>query len=173
MRISRGVSGFLQHLVNGSILSGRSLAELLVLGLIALIIAEVFGRYVLLRPTKIADELAGYLLVGITFLGAAYTLRRGMHIKVDILVNRLSDRLRKRLALAMDTLGLFVIALLTWQSAKLVITDFTSQAHASTVMRTPMFIPELLVPIGLGVFCLEILRQLILQVRDLVKPGGE
>jgi TRAP-type C4-dicarboxylate transport system permease small subunit len=173
MKTAHQAKSFWERLIDGPMLAGRGLAEIFVLGLIALIVVEVFGRYVLLRPTKIADEVAGYLLVGITFLGAAYTLRRGMHIKVDILVNRLSDKLRQRLALAMDTLGLFFIALLTWQSAKLVIAHIASNTHASTPLRTPMFIPELLVPVGLAIFCLEIIRQLIVGFRELGKTGRQ
>lgn len=172
MRIARGANGFFQHLVNATTLSGRTIAELGVLALIALIVVDVVGRYVFLKPTKVADELGAYMLVGITYFGAAYTLRKGMHIKVTILVDRLSARMRRWLTLLMDSLGLFLVVLLTWQSTKLMMMSLSTDTRSVSVLRTPMFIPELLVPIGLGIFSLEILRQLILQVRDLRKSGG-
>lgn len=160
---------FFRRLVNGLTFFGRGVAELGVLALITLIAVDVFGRYVLLKSTMIADELGGYLLVAITYFGAAYTLRQGMHIRVDILVNYFSIGLRRRLTLAMEILVLIYVVLLTWQSAKLVIMDLVTPAHAPTIMRTPMFIPELLVPIGLGIFGLDILYQIVLETTDLVK----
>jgi TRAP-type C4-dicarboxylate transport system permease small subunit len=158
-----------RHLVNGLTFFGRGVAELGVLGLIALIAVDVFGRYVLLKPTMIADELGGYLLVAISFFGAAYTLRQGMHIRVDILVNYFAIGLRRSLLLATEILGLAYVVLLTWQSGKLAVMDLVTPSHAPTIMRTPMFIPEVLVPIGLGIFALDMLYHIVLETKTLVK----
>ncbi|MEX0760386.1 MAG: TRAP transporter small permease subunit, partial [Tistlia sp.] len=67
---------------------------LIVLPLALATVYDVFARYVLLEPTIWAFEL-GYSLTGAHFLlGAAYTLKRGTHIRIDLIYARLSPRRR-------------------------------------------------------------------------------
>lgn len=55
---------------------------------------QVFFRYVIPFPLVWTEELARYLCVWITFLGAAIGFREKGHIVVEILLNRLSPRSR-------------------------------------------------------------------------------
>ena len=53
---------------------------------------EVFSRYLLNAPTIWAFEL-GYMAMGThALIGAAYTLREGGHIRIDVLYSRFSDK---------------------------------------------------------------------------------
>jgi TRAP-type mannitol/chloroaromatic compound transport system permease small subunit len=55
---------------------------------------EVFSRYVLGAPTIWAFEL-GYMLMGMHFLlGGAIALKRQVHVRIDLIYARLSDRRR-------------------------------------------------------------------------------
>ncbi len=155
------------YAVNGLVLAGRHVAEITLYALILLISIDVFGRYVLSRPTNIADELGGYMLVVIAYWGAPYALQKGAHVKVTFVVEHLSLRIRKTLELVMDAIGFIFVIVLTWQSANLVIISFQSGTRSASIMRTPMFVPELAVPVGLAVFCFEILRQLIAKSKGL------
>ena len=49
---------------------------------------QVFSRYVLSSPSSFTDELAGYLLIWVSLLGAAYVAGRQEHLAIDILVQR-------------------------------------------------------------------------------------
>ncbi len=61
------------------------IAALLILPLVAATVYEVFSRYVLNSPTIWAYEIA-YMGMGAHFLlGAAYTLKVGGHIRIDII----------------------------------------------------------------------------------------
>ena len=53
---------------------------------------EVFMRYFLNRPTLWTLEISEYSLVYITFLGAAWVLRKDGHVKIDLLVRVLKPR---------------------------------------------------------------------------------
>ena len=57
--------------------------------MIVLIIIEVFMRYVLRQPPMVADEFSAYMLVAMSYLGAAYTFRERGHVRITALVNRL------------------------------------------------------------------------------------
>ena len=55
---------------------------------------EVFARYIFTAPTIWAFEL-GYMLTGSHFLlGAAITLQRGQHIRIDLFYARLTPKRR-------------------------------------------------------------------------------
>ena len=69
---------------------------LLLLGLTmtAVVILQVFCRYVLNYSLFWSEELARFLLVWLTFLGATVAYRRSMHPSVDIIFRRLSRKAR-------------------------------------------------------------------------------
>ncbi len=163
------VNNLLRVLADGLTVLGENLAKLCFVALMGLVTVDVFGRYVLGNPTKVADELSGYLLVAITFFAAAYTLKKGMHIRVDILVDRLSIRARKIWVLAADSIGLVFIIIVTWQSLKLVMFNLETGTRSATPLRTLMFIPQLGVPVGLAMLAVAVVYQLVRESKDLPK----
>jgi len=58
---------------------------------------DVFMRYLFAKPTSWAVELGAVLLVYMGFICAAELVRRGQHIDMSILTNRLSKRARDAL----------------------------------------------------------------------------
>lgn len=60
-----------------------------------LVAAQVFCRYVLNNSLFWSEELARYMLVWISFLGATTAYYRGLHPGVDIVVSRLSPGLQR------------------------------------------------------------------------------
>ncbi len=71
----------------------RALAGLLI-GLMSFMVLtvswQVATRYLLNSPSSYTEELATYLLIWISLLGAAYALRMRAHLGLDVLVTRLS-----------------------------------------------------------------------------------
>ena len=59
-----------------------------------LMAAGVFYRYVLNNSIYWAGEVSRYLLVYITFLGATIAYKRGAHVGIDIIVERLSKKVK-------------------------------------------------------------------------------
>ena len=55
------------------------------IGLSAVIFIEVICRYIFLIPTAWSEELARYLFILLSFIGAAYAYARHEHIEIDIL----------------------------------------------------------------------------------------
>jgi TRAP-type C4-dicarboxylate transport system permease small subunit len=70
----------------------RALAWLLVLlmGVIVIDVTwQVVSRFLLRAPSSFTEELAGFLLIWIGVLGAAYGFRTRSHLGIDLLVSRL------------------------------------------------------------------------------------
>jgi len=70
--------------------------SLLVLGVAmsAIVIAQVFCRYILNHSLFWSEELARYILVWLTFLGTCAAYYRGMHPGINLFSKRLPARLK-------------------------------------------------------------------------------
>jgi TRAP-type transport system small permease protein len=92
----------------------------------AVLLLQVFARYVARVSIPWTEEVARYLLVLMTFTGAALALRDRQHIAITILLDRLPHAVRTCLELAFDVLiMLFLCAVfrgtvnmvqLTWET---------------------------------------------------------
>ena len=133
--------------------------------MLVIIVIGVFSRYIFNLPFYFVEEYSGYLLVGIGFLGAGYAFHKGVHIKVDSVVERLPRRARAGLETITTLIGICILAILTWSGAKLFLMDFRGRVVSSTIMQTPLWIPESFVLIG----WVLLLLMLILYMMDRLK----
>jgi TRAP-type C4-dicarboxylate transport system permease small subunit len=75
----------------------------------------------LLAPVSVtADEVPGFMLVWIAFLGAYLALRQGRHISFGLLVERLPPWPRAIVRAAVDGAVLFFFAMLLWLSIRMI-----------------------------------------------------
>jgi len=104
-----------------------------------------------------AQELCIYMFVWLTKFGAAYGVRTGIHVGVDVLVNKLNPNIRKKVIL----FGLFGGALFTavvgTMGAKFVIELYPS-GQVSPDMEFPRWIIFLCVPLGSYLMCFRFLQ---------------
>lgn len=75
----------------------RSL-ELLVMVVVAVLVMDVlwqvFTRFILKNPSTWTEELAVFMLIWVSLLGAAVALGRGAHLGIDYFVGKLPARIR-------------------------------------------------------------------------------
>jgi TRAP-type C4-dicarboxylate transport system permease small subunit len=75
----------------------RSL-ETLVMVVVAVLVVDVlwqvFTRFVLRNPSTWTEELAIFMLIWVSLLGAAVALNRGAHLGIDYFVGKLSPKKR-------------------------------------------------------------------------------
>ncbi len=91
---------------------------LLFWGLAGVVFLQFFTRYILNNSLTWTEEVAQYLLMVITFTGSAMAARRGTHITVEFLLNKLPHGARRAahaLVSAVATLFFAVSAWLCWQ----------------------------------------------------------
>lgn len=133
---------------------------------------DVLMRYFLNEPQLFVDELAGFLQVAIIFLGLAYTFLSGGHVRVDLLTAHMRPRRRARLRVVTLALCVALLLLITWTTAEAVFTaiDF---GRVSAVMLYPLWLPMVLIPMGLLLLAMVMLWALIRQIRMLRVRGIE
>ena len=138
----------LDRLVRALARIGAALAAASLLASMLVIGYSVVMRYFANRPVPWADELAGYLLVASVMLAAADALFEGEHIRVDVLVERLSARGRWVAALIGLLAILATAALLAVEGADMVAFSRMVDLKSNGYLAVPMWIPQLLVPLG-------------------------
>lgn len=86
------------------------LLETLVMAVVAVLVLDVllqvFTRFVLNKPSSWTEELAVFMLIWVSLLGAAVALGRGAHLGIDYFVGKLRERLR----LATEVFVFFCVA---------------------------------------------------------------
>ena len=87
--------------------------------LAVVVFLQFFTRYVLNNSLGWTEEIARYLLIGVTFIGAVSAVRRESHIAVELLYTRISRSVRVVLQLFVDVVSLVFYAYLTWLCSQL------------------------------------------------------
>jgi TRAP-type C4-dicarboxylate transport system permease small subunit len=132
---------------------------------------DVIGRYVFSRPTYVADELSGYFLVAITFLALGQTQKLGKHLRVDILFSRLSKKKGAWLTLFTSILSLAFLIWFTWSTSVSAMQTYEIGTRKQTILATPYWVPQLLLPIGLCIFSLQLIVSIVQQAKSLRTMG--
>lgn len=120
---------------------------------------QVIRRRLFDAPLVYTDEISGYLLVVLTFLGLAYAMQHGDHIQVEIATRRLSQVARRRLHIAGCLVGLGFTGLLATRSAALALDSARLDAF-SIVAHLPLAPIQAVAPVGFALLFLQLLVQL-------------
>ncbi len=125
------------------------------IGVMAILVLDVLwqvaSRYLLKAPSSFTDELAGFLLIWVGMLGAAYGTGAGLHLAIDLLPSGLQPPRRKYLELLINVLvGLFASAVFVIGGVWLVYTRFFL-GQISAALEIPLGYVYLVMPVS-GLF---------------------
>ena len=127
--------------------------------MVLLILAEVIGRGGFGWSTRISDEYSAYFLVALVFTGVAYTLKVDGHIKIRIITSRLSPRNQDLLEIFVCILCVIFLGYLAWQSWGTASGSYQADTRSLSHIRTPLFIPQVIVAIGLAMISLQFIAR--------------
>lgn len=130
-----------------------------------LINVEIIARYVLNTSTLIADEYSGYLFVWSTLLGFGYALQNGQFLRVETLVTRLGRRGQLASELLAAIAGLLVALVCTYATSLLLLAALRFGTRSIQPSATPLWIPELLLPLAFAWLCVLYLHQIVVALR--------
>ncbi|MDX1466780.1 MAG: TRAP transporter small permease [Halomonas sp.] len=146
---------------------GGYLAALCLCLICALITAQILGRLVDRIATAIGGdriglaipglaEISGFLLVGASFLGLAYTFVHGGHIRVTLLVGRLSPAPRAFVEVFCLSIALILCLYLGWYLYWLLADSIAFNETSYGLLRIPLWIPQSAMLLGVVLFCLAL-----------------
>ncbi|SEM45497.1 TRAP transporter small permease [Bradyrhizobium sp. OK095] len=145
----------------------RWLCELAIMSMMVMVAAEVLLRNLFGVSLQSADELGGYLLVAVSFLSLSTCFVSGAFHKVEFIDNRLGERGHALRKLIFDAIALAFSLLLLWQLVRLVLRSFDGGDFAATILGTPLWIPQLTMPVGIAALCYSLLRAIGADIRGL------
>jgi TRAP-type C4-dicarboxylate transport system permease small subunit len=118
-----------------------------------IVCAQVFARYVLNDSLIWAEELTRFALVWSTMVGSAAAYRRGEHIGITMVLERLRGRWRGLLVRAIHLFVLAFAVMVAWEGWQLALRNFArGQLTAATQIQIAWV--YLALPIGAGLIAL-------------------
>lgn len=121
---------------------------------------NVVGRYIVGRTFISADEVQIYIMVYIAFLGAAVATWRRLHLRMDVLVHRLPQRLQATFAVVELALVVVLAAFVLYVSSGYVKQMAGLDARSQNA-GIPMWIPHSALVIGFGLIALLAILQFV------------
>jgi TRAP-type transport system small permease protein len=134
------------------------ICEVAILVMGGIVILEIVTRNLLGFSFEVSEELGGYIIVGITFLSLPVCQVYRAYHHVQFIQARLSLRLQALSHLLFDALSLLFCFVLLWQLTRFVATSYRSEDVAPTLLATPLWIPQALMPIGMLAATVSLLR---------------
>ena len=153
----------------------RSLAYAFIAA-VALNFINVVGRYGFGTTILSADELQIFIMVFMTFLGAAVVAWRNQQLRMDVLVNALPAPIRRLIKIAELAAIVVLAAFVLWNSTYYAKQMFNID-RVSDMAQVPMWIPHGAVALGFGLMaliaCIRLAQILAGRLPDGGKSGTE
>ncbi|MBL8691985.1 MAG: TRAP transporter small permease [Rhodospirillaceae bacterium] len=128
-------------------------------GLAIVVFLQFFTRYVLNDSLAWTEEIARYLLICVTFIGAGMAARKNTHIHVEFFYVYLGPRLAFALSTAVDVVRILFFAYAAWLGWKVA---NVMQYQRMVVIDWPM---SIVFGIGAAGFAILTLRSIQIAIR--------
>ncbi|GAB4576686.1 MAG: hypothetical protein Tsb0019_01420 [Roseibium sp.] len=109
-------------------------------------------------------EIAGFLLVGASFLALAGTFRNADHIRVSILLQTVPPKLARLLNIWAVAVALVLAGFFTWHAGWLAFDSYSYNEVSFGIIPIPLVYPQTVMTVGLFVFSLALVDDLILSL---------
>jgi TRAP-type C4-dicarboxylate transport system permease small subunit len=148
---------------------------IVVVAAVALVLACVILSYSVLSralfhsPNYWQDEAAVFLLVGATFLTAAYVQSQRGHIGIEAFVGLLSPMVSRVRLWLVDLASFLFCAFFAWKSWTLAHEAWVDGQVSNSMWSPPLAIPYGLMAAGMTLLCLQILLQIMIPLGGLAR----
>lgn len=137
------------------------LSALMILVSVMITCQMIWMRFVLNESTIWQTEAVTYLMISATLIGLPYVQLLKGHVNVDLVPMLLPPRWRKALALLVLTLSIVVISIMAFHGYELFHEAWERNWRSESIWGVSLWIPYLALPLGLGIFVLQLAADLI------------
>jgi len=163
----------LGRVVAGVVEAQLLVCEVLVVFLAVFVSLDAIFRWALNWSFLVVDEIGGYILVILCFLGMSIALHEGALFRVEAFYDKLTPSARARLQILFDLASLCFSLLLLWEVYGLVSRSFARGVVAPTILLTPLWIPQSAMVVGGFTLVVVLIFQLWKGLRALAGRDGE
>jgi len=162
---------FLRAVAALSTLAGWCSAAMIVVA-VGITCQMIYVRFVLNLSTVWQTEAVVYLVIAATLVGLPYVQRLRGHVNVDLIPLSLSANARYRLCLLTLSLSILMVAVLLFYGFEYWYLTFERNWKSDTIWGVRLWIPYLSLPVGFGLFLLQLIADLVAVVLKIDKPYG-
>lgn len=135
------------------------LACVLIMFAILAVSVDVVMRYFFNRPIVWVLEICEYILLYIVFLGTAWLLKEEGHVRVGLIVDRLSPKTQAMINVITSILGLIICIVLSIYGTQVTWDCFQRGVPTLEFLKLPKFLVLLIIPIGSYLLSIQFLRR--------------
>ena len=139
-------------------------AALCMVGVLAMVLTSILGRQFHFHLPG-TDAYAGYSMAAAGFLALAHTLKKGEHIRVTLLIGRLSGGTRRVLEMWSLSVAVLLSGLFAFYACRLVWQSHAFNDMSTSNDATPLWIPQLAMAVGTVLLCVALVDEWVLELR--------
>ena len=150
----------MRKILNGCYTACGVVSGLALVGIVAFVLIQIVARPLGLVVSWSA-EFAGYAMAASSFMGLAYTLNSGGHIRVNLLADRLPtswQRWLERLCLAMAS---GIVGFFAWYCVAMTYDSYQFNEMGQGIIAVPLWMPQLWMALGVACLWLALVDNLI------------
>lgn len=166
-----GNNPFLRLVAALSTLAGWCSAAMIVAA-VAITCQMIFVRFVLNGSTVWQTEAVIYLVIAATLIGLPYVQRLRGHVNVDLIPLALKPRPRFFLAILTSLLSISIVSVMFYYGFDYWHFAWERGWRSDTVWGVRLWIPYLALPVGFGLFLLQLIADLIAVLTGIDRPFG-
>ncbi len=133
----------------------------------------IFIRFVLNGSTVWQTEAVIYLVVAATLIGLPYVQRLRGHVNVDLFPLALAPKARLVLAVITLSASIVIVGIMFFYGYDYWHFAWERGWKSDTVWGVRLWIPYLAIPVGFGLFLLQLIADLVAVVTGVDKPFGQ
>lgn len=138
-----------------------------------MVTVDVIFRKLFSMTMSGSDEISGYVFAASTTWAYSYCLLNRSNVRIDVLYNFLSIKVRAILDVVGIALLLYYMAFLTRKAFDVFWTSWTGNSVSTTTLLTPLWIPQLAWFLGLLLFVFTLSFMLLYTLISLLRGDAQ
>ncbi len=140
------------------------LAAVFMVAILVIIVAQIGTRLLAIKFPG-GTDYAGYCMAAASFLALAHTFRRGGHIRVELLLQRLAEPARRRVELFVLLVGSALCWYFAWYAIRGVRFSWMLGDVSQGQDATPLWIPQSAMALGVTLLAVAVTDHLVRVLR--------
>ncbi|WP_414472672.1 TRAP transporter small permease [Microvirga sp. M2] len=148
----------IRPILNKLYLFSGYIAAVFLVGIAVAIMTQIIGR--MKGVTIDATEAAGLCLAAATFFGLAHTFGHGGHVRITVVIERLSGGTRRAVEIFNCLIASLAVCYLSWNVILLAVQSYEFHDVSPGLLAMPFWIPQAGMAFGVTMFAVALLDEL-------------
>lgn len=135
------------------------ISGLILVSMMLMTVIKVALRVILNHGILGVDQISGIMMVYMTFLGAAWVLRKDGHVTVDLIVSSVPPKVSRVMHVVSSLIGSAVCFAITYYGTNAVLLSLRRGVMVAAELEIPRAVNLVVIPLGCFLLGIEFLRR--------------